>query len=73
MPSLYQHIDSLSVSPVIIPSLMNGGKTAKEALESYKKEWTVWVTYCFSEFVSGHNSSGGEEQLLIVPSKTELN
>lgn len=38
MPSLYQHIDSLSVSPVIIPSLMNGGKTAKEALESYKKE-----------------------------------
>lgn len=72
MPSLYQHIDSLSVSPVIIPSLMNGGKTAKEALESYKKEWTVWVTYCFSEFVLGHNASG-EEQLLIVLSKTELN
>lgn len=32
MLSLSQHVNFFSISPVIIPTLMNGGKTAEEVL-----------------------------------------
>lgn len=61
MSSISQHID---ISPVIFPSLMSGGKTAEEALENCKKEWTVWATFCFTFWFSDHSSSGVEAELL---------
>lgn len=61
--------NALSFSPYwhIIPCLMSEVKAAEEALESYKKGRIVWVTYCFSKFVSDHNSRGEKAEFPIVP------